>query len=497
MNKYARRRGFRAGLAAAAVAALAALGMAAPAHAAPLVDPTATGSIAVHKFERFVAPSNLDNNGTPVDTTGLNPVAGVEFQVRQVQGIDLATNGGWADASGLAGVFDEADPEASITGAGYTLGTAFPPQVTDADGDALFAGLPVGLYLVEETSYPAGITPSAPFLVSIPMTDPTDRNTWMYDVHVYPKNSITTAGKVVNDADAIRLGDELTFTITADIPNEDVIDGYKIVDPLDAKLDYVSTSVRLSNGATIVLGTDYTIDYVAGTNTVTVEFTEVGRQVLAANKAAQVIVEVVTSVNEVGEIVNTALVYPNEASFNITPGDPGGPTTTPSVETRWGGVTIQKVDPAGGALPGAVFQVFASEADALNQTNPITIDGEASFEVVDLNGVLTITGLRYSDFANGGTVAPGEPGFIQYYLVETVAPDGHELLAAPIPFTVTATTGGASVDIVIENVPHNAGFELPLTGGTGTGLLYLVGAGLVAAGVVLLVVRRRRAAALI
>ena len=41
-------------------------------------------------------------------------------------------------------------------------------------------------------------------------------------------------------------GDEIEFTITTDIPNVAVIDGYRIVDDLDAKLDYVSASVSLS-----------------------------------------------------------------------------------------------------------------------------------------------------------------------------------------------------------------------------------------------------------
>ena len=63
-------------------------------------------------------------------------------------------------------------------------------------------GLALGLYLVVETSAPDKVTsPAAPFLVSVPMTRIADTTTtnkltdWIYDVHVYPKNS-TTYGQV-------------------------------------------------------------------------------------------------------------------------------------------------------------------------------------------------------------------------------------------------------------------------------------------------------------
>ena len=350
----------------------------------------------------------------------------------------------------------------------------------------------MGVYLVRETSFPSGVTPSAPFLVSVPITDPDNRDSWLYDVHVYPKNAVTTATKTVDDAGAVKLGDQVAFTITSDIPNVDPIDGLRIVDPLDAKLDYVSTAVRLADGTPIVLGTDYTVTHDTATNTVTVEFTAAGRAVLAAHNTTSVVVDLVTTVNTVGEISNEALVYPNQASFDIDPGQPGGPTVTPPVETRWGGITVQKVNGSGTALTGAQFQVFTTAADAAAQTNPVTIGGQSTFTVTNTDGTLTISGLRYSDFANGVTVAPGDPGFVQYYLVETVAPTGYELLANPVQFTVTAATSAAGIDLTVTNVPHNAGFELPFTGGTGPGMLYLAGITLIAAGITFLIIKRRR-----
>ncbi len=74
-------------------------------------------------------------------------------------------------------------------------------QFTDAsEGKVVFNSLPVGLYLVIETTSPAAVTQKVePFLVSIPMTrigadasETVNKNqeSWLYDVTVYPKNSI-------------------------------------------------------------------------------------------------------------------------------------------------------------------------------------------------------------------------------------------------------------------------------------------------------------------
>lgn len=73
-------------------------------------------------------------------------------------------------------------------------------ETTNKDGKASFTDLPVGLYLLIETTVPESVTkPATPFLVSVPMTrvatgDGKDKQ-WLYDVTVYPKNS-TVQGTV-------------------------------------------------------------------------------------------------------------------------------------------------------------------------------------------------------------------------------------------------------------------------------------------------------------
>lgn len=483
-----KRRGTR--VAAAVLAgALAALTLAMPASAATpnLVDPDAVGSLTIHKYEAPVTPTGLPNDGTE-QTVNLPVLEGVGFTVYKVDTIDLTTNAGWVDASELSAL--NPDSLADITAAGYTAGAVGSEQFTDAAGEISLTGLDLGLYYVEETSPLAGSTGVAPFLVTVPLTDPNSDDAWLYDVHVYPKNALTNVTKTVEDSEDIKLGDPIEFTITADIPNVAVIDGYKVVDALDEKLDYVSTEVTLADG-TPLAAADYIVSFDAATNTVTVEFTAAGLLVLAANNATEVVVEITTTVNTIGEIVNTALLYPNAGSFTVKPGEPGGPVVTPEVITKWGNLTVAKVDEAGTALTGAVFSVYPTQQDAVDGTNAIVLGGATEFTVA-ADGTVTISGLRYSDWADGAAVALGEDGYQTYWLAEIVAPSGYELLAAPIEFAITAATTAVGIDLEVVNVPSNAGFELPLTGGTGTTLFWAGGTMLLAGAVFLAIYSRRK-----
>jgi fimbrial isopeptide formation D2 family protein/LPXTG-motif cell wall-anchored protein len=451
-----------------------------PATAAPVVDPDERGSITIHKYEQPDTATGLPNDGTelsPGQLGGLVAMDGVQFTVQQLDPAvyDLSTNSGWDAVRGLT----PTTARDALAGHSTTVTTA-------GGGHATAGDLPVGAYLVTETVYPAGVTPSAPFVVTVPLTDPTNLNTWLYDVHVYPKNSVTTSTKTVDDTEATTLGDTVEFTITGDIPDIEVIDGYQVVDRLAEALRYESATVTLKDGPALDAG-DYTLTHVDGT--VTVRFTPAGLLTLAANSGAQVQVVIETTVIATGEILNEAAVYPNLPSFTIQPGEPGGPTVTPGITTKWGNVTLKKVDSADDSvlLPGAEFKVYLTEAAARAGTDAITIDGVSSW-TTGVDGLATIAGLRYSTWADGAAVAPGDAGYQSYWVAEVKAPTGYELLAAPVEVVVDDVD--AVVDVDIENVAGNGGFTLPLTGAAGTALFGVAGA-LLVVGATLLAVRAR------
>lgn len=507
-----RKRGLLAGLSAVAAATLLVIGGGSAAQAAPIVDldPDATATLNIHKFEQGDV-LGVEANGLE-QTVDMDPMGGITFTAKQVPGIDLTTNAGWEAAAALSLAEAQANT-AAVTGTTAT---------TDGDGLARFAGLPLGLYLVTETGYPAGVTPADPFLITLPLTHPTNTSEWLYDVHVYPKNSTTGITKTVEDADDIKLGDTVTWTVNGDIPRVEALSGYRIVDPLDSKLEYVSPArVSLTGGGALAAG-DYNVEFYAATNSVSVTFTDSGLAKLAAawqaDATAQVQVEIDTKVIASGEIENHAILYPNEHSFAWDPndpnydpdnppgpGEPGGPVPSDPVETRFGGVTILKQDAKDTSveLAGATFRVFTSRAAAEAFASDPSVGGFVTITtgtgasavsqsefVSDADGLAAIDGLRYSNFANGAEVAVGDVGYQSYWLLETVAPAGYELLAEPIEFTVTDQA--TEVTLPVKNVPHNAGFELPLTGGAGTTVLTVLGLLLLAGGVTAAMLSRRK-----
>lgn len=499
-------------LAFVALAVIAMAALPAPSHAATgaLPDPTRTATLHITKESTAPTAPTAAGDGTQNDP-GNTPISGVVFTAKQVNTIDLATNQGWLDANALSDSYNAtapasiADAEKTVSDGGYTLGAANVSAATSADGATSLSGLVIGLYLVEETSTPAGVTPSAPFLVTLPLSDPSAQSSWNYDVYVYPKNAITTVQKSVADAGSVTLGDPAVFTIKGDIPDSsgpasDKVSGYEISDKLAANLTYDAAkpaTVALADGsATLTAGTDYTLAFDASSNQVTVQFTAAGLAILSAHRDTQVVMTVPTTVSKSGTITNVATVYPDQSAITS-----GNGIASNAVQSKWGSITVQKNDQNNTALPGATFQVFTSQADAADQTNPVTINGTSSWQSGS-DGQLTIDGLRYSAFANGaaitdtngdGTVGEGDTGFNQYYLVETSAPSGYSLLAQPVPFTVDDATTAAGVDLTVKDSQENAGFQLPFTGGPGGKLIYLAGA-LLLAGAILLSMKRRPAA---
>ena len=174
-----------------------------------------TGSITIHKFEYNPTSTTPEQPGTGAagenEPDGAKALGGVTFEIYRVQneawlkayyGGQKAT--GTQDFSKIdAGQYYSTNSE---TGAITVDGTKIDTVTTATSGAnigvAEETGLAFGLYLVVETNAPDKVTaPAAPFLVSVPMTRIKDNDTtnkltdWIYDVHVYPKNS-TTYGQV-------------------------------------------------------------------------------------------------------------------------------------------------------------------------------------------------------------------------------------------------------------------------------------------------------------
>lgn len=181
----------------------------------PVWDTTQKGSITIHKFEYNPSSGATSQQGTGAEgeaaPPGAKPLGGVTFEIYKVQNEEWlkAYYGGQAAATGqdfsnidASNYYSTNSTTGAITVNGSKIDTVTTATSGTDIGVAKKDGLALGLYLVVETSAPDKVTsPAAPFLVSVPMTRIADTTTtnkltdWIYDVHVYPKNS-TTYGQV-------------------------------------------------------------------------------------------------------------------------------------------------------------------------------------------------------------------------------------------------------------------------------------------------------------
>lgn len=163
----------------------------------PVIDTTKPGSITIHKYTEGTATGTAASGKEDASQVpaGAVPIKDVGFTIYKVQ-----------DAAKLANYYST-NPESLPAVSEYCTGSGKNVQLkagvadnkvgdevkTDVNGVAEFKNLALGLYLVVETTSPAIVTgPCDPFLISVPMT--TDGDDWLYNVHVYPKNSTAVGG---------------------------------------------------------------------------------------------------------------------------------------------------------------------------------------------------------------------------------------------------------------------------------------------------------------
>lgn len=174
------------------------------------------GSITIHKYEwngkNGEAGTGEAGDSLPSNDKGETPtpLAGATFTVYQVKNEeDLKKYYDGKDVDWPTSWEDYAEKDA--TTGGYKLNSKASSdssvikvgsKTTNTSGVVKFEKLPLGLYLVLETETPDSVkTACVPFFVSVPMTKVSDDTNgaltdWLYDVHVFPKNS-TAYGQAV------------------------------------------------------------------------------------------------------------------------------------------------------------------------------------------------------------------------------------------------------------------------------------------------------------
>lgn len=384
-------------------------------------------------------------------------------------------------------------------------------------------------------------SPVKPFVISVPMTTTTE-DSWNTDVHVYPKNQGQTPTKDMDGAskNSVNIGDSVNYDIKVNIPG-DIEDYtvYKINDKLDSALTYTTgsakafvykddgaggwTKLEIPNASNV----HYTVtdaDPTVGTgndNTLTVDFTDAGRDKLqeymttAGGSYTHVGIEFTTVVNEnVKDKPNYTIVNKGEIEFNngLTTENDKVPTT--ETETNVGEVIIDKKDQKGNALTGAEFQIAKDNTDAkagsfikvkVNASGDITdlvYPGDADYATAldwiirpgetDSTKLGVVGGKYYATTFKGLKTHSGVDASrvaLKYYVVETLAPDGYNLLGEPVEIDFA---NGTTANVVTKEVVNSRGFKLPATGGMGLILITIAGIALIGFAVMILLPKKRQ-----
>lgn len=420
-----------------------------------------------------------------------------------------------------------------------------------------FTGLPLGYYVIEDTGTATPI--SALMLDStnpdVKITIKADKPELEKKIDGDTDTDKSTSGLV--DYNNAAIGDEVPYILSSKVPD---MTGYEyyyyiVTDTLSKGLTFNDDVVISIGTKTLTKGTDYTVTYStndAGETTVKIIFNNFTQYNTEEYIGKAIVITYSAKVNKdavIGEEGNpnkVNLTYSNNPNldYNVWPPEPGddipvGITPDDVTYTYVTDIEIIKVDPSGNRLTGAVFtlegektNIVVVETDTFVEdpngeywkltdgsyttTDPATEDmDKTKYESTTTKYALTtVTSEVKTKEAVTAKGTVGSDGVLRftglsagtYTITEITAPDGYNLLDAPITVTIGWTAPTApSTDCSWSyswstdednstnsiKVVNQAGTELPSTGGMGTTMFYLIGGVLVVAAVVLLVTKKR------
>ena len=355
--------------------------------------------------------------------------------------------------------------KAAVTGktGGITLNVA--------DGKATATGLDLGYYFV---------TSSTGALCNLTTTNP--------DATIHDKNDVPF--DKVDDKTSVEVGETVSYTITGKVPDTTGFTTYTylITDTMSEGLTFQKDAKVTVGGTDVTSACTITYDVEGNANKFTVSI-----PVMTYTIGAEIKVSYSAVVNENA----VAKIEKNHAILTYS-NDPTNDTThnsNPKEETVYSAklvidkyqkdVESKKLANAKFVLKndeGKYYKYTAATESAAAKVEWVKNQADATEVTTNTNGAAAFNGLK------DGT----------YYLVETAAPAGYNLLANEVKVTINgadATEVDLSSLTATAKVENSTGTTIPETGGIGTTIFYVAGGLLVLGAVILLITKKRMSSA--
>ena len=407
-------------------------------------------------YSYYLTASEYAAIGSALEDAGFTFTESADGSQYFVNNAEALTTSGVSDVAAYLGTH--------VADLGNALGKY---EATGADGEAEFTDLPTGYYF---------ITSSLGSLCAL--HDDNEIAT------VVEKNTMITDDKVVDENSAnAQVGDVLTYTITLTDGKGTNLEA-KIIDTLSKGLTYnADAKASINGGAAADITGAVTVN---ADGTTTVVYTFDAATMTALDEGQKIVVTYTATVNADASIDGTVSnTEYTEYSEQETDG-------TPEVKTELTDMTVNKTDGTN-ALKGAQFKLYRTDTalelshvdvklrqltDAELTAAGVTKAADTVYYTVDPDGTNLI------DMTDASSaIVYGLDKDSTYYLEETVAPAGYNLLDEEKEVALGSTT---SIDVV-----NHAGSVLPSTGGIGTTIFYIVGGLLVVSAGVVLITKKR------
>lgn len=365
-------------------------------------------------------------------------------------------------------------------------------QTVAADGTATFANLAMGEYFIRPTST------TSVYQLMLQKIEPTVVNgTYVIDDVTFSAKHQEVSVTKTADKTSVTKNKKVTYTITVDIPTyatgatdrsfsvSDLLpDGLTIdTDSINVILKYLGFESTLPEGTYTLDKTatdDYTFKFSVD-STQYLDWAGLGGHHLIITYTATLNDDATTAVNtkETNTVTFDYSNYPYVANSHKQKTDTVDVTTFAIKIDKY--VDGEETNKLAGAKFDLYRTVYPGETGVTiphTSIQGIKLEGD---KVTDADGVATFE--KYE--ANGTNY--------DYYLVETQAPSGYNLLADAVKVNFTDTEVATTAGIYTVQVPNKSGIQLPITGGTGTVIFTIIGIALMVGAVVLFVVSRKKA----